>query len=227
VRDLVTLVGKDLRLQARTGELLASLFVYTLLVVLILSIGFVPVDGASREGRKLIATTLWAALAFAGVVGATRTLEIERREDCMKALRLTGVSPAILFLAKTVTNGILLAGIQIVAVPVTFVFDDAPSFDVVPRLAVVLGLGIVGFSAIGTVFATISTRAGGRESLLSILVLPALFPVLLAGIEATKTLLAEGAFLNPASFNWLRLLVVYDLVFLVSATLLFEYLVEE
>src|SRR5262249_45316134 len=40
LRDLVTLVSKDLRLLGKTGELVASLFVYSLLVVLILSLGF-------------------------------------------------------------------------------------------------------------------------------------------------------------------------------------------
>ena len=227
MRDLVTLVGKDLRLQGRTGEILASLFIYSLLVVLILSLGFAPVHGSNTEGRHVIATTLWIALSFAGVVGATRTLEIERRDGCLKALRLAGVSPAVLYLAKTATNAILLAGIQLVTVPVTLVFDDAPTFAIVPRLAFVLGLGVIGFSAIGTVLATISTRSGGRESLLSILVLPLLIPILVGGMEATRMLLAEGAFLNPDSILWLKVLVVYDIVFLAVPMLLFEYLIED
>jgi heme exporter protein B len=227
VKDLVALVAKDLRLQAKTGELLASLFIYSLLVVLILSIGFAPVHGTDREGKKVIASTLWTALAFAGVVSATRTLELERREDCLKGLRLAGVSPTILYLAKTSTNAILLAGIQLVTVPVTLIFNDAETFSILPRLGFVLGLGVIGFAAIGTVLAAISTRAGGRESLLSILVLPLLVPVLLGGIQATKTLLDEHAFLNPTSIFWLKLLVVYDIVFLAVASLLFEYLISE
>ncbi|MBI1853723.1 MAG: heme exporter protein CcmB [Planctomycetes bacterium] len=227
MRDLLTLVAKDLRLQAKTGELLASIFIYSLLVVLILSLASAPVHGNMREGIHVIASTLWVALAFAGVVGATRVIEIERRDDCLKSLRLAGVSPSILYLAKTTTNAILLAGIQFLTVPVTFVFDDATTFAIVPRLAFVLFLGIAGFSAVGTVMAAISTRAGGRESLLSILILPLLVPVLLGGIEATKTLLAEGAFLNPNSIFWLKLLVVYDIVFLAVASLVFEYLIEE
>ncbi len=226
MRDFVTLVGKDLKLQAKTGEVLASLFIYSLLVVLILSIGFTS-RGFGAEGRKVVATTLWTVLAFSGVVGATRTLEIERRDDCLKALRLTGVSPGTLYFAKTGTNAILLAGTQVVTVPVTFALDDAPSFAVVPRLSILLLLGVVGFSAVGTILATISTRGGGRESLLSILVLPLLVPILLGGIEATRMLLAEGAFLNPLAFFWLKLLVVYDIVFLAVASLLFEYLIEE
>jgi heme exporter protein B len=224
----MTLVAKDLRLLGKTGELVASLFVYSLLVVLILSLGFAPVHGKDRIGGQVIASTLWISLAFAGVVSATRILEVERRDDCLKALRLTGVSPSILFLAKTATNVLLLVGIQALVLPVTFVFDDAPSFAVVPKLAGVLLLGVVGFAGVGTVMATISTRAGGRESLLSILVLPLLVPVLVGGMEATKILVWEGGFESrPDQIFWLKLLVVYDIVFVSVASLVFGFLIED
>ncbi|MFN2169568.1 MAG: heme exporter protein CcmB, partial [Anaerolineae bacterium] len=70
---------------------------------------------------------------------------------------------------------------------------------------------------------SVNTRA--REVLLPILLFPIMVPVLIAGVRATGSLL-DGEPLSEIS-NWLRLLVVYDAIFLTAAFLLFDYVVEE
>jgi len=89
----------------------------------------------------------------------------------------------------------------------------------------VLGLGTFGFAAVGTIFSAIAVNTRAREVLLPILLFPVLVPVLVAGVKMTGALL-DGETFSSLS-NWLRLTLVYDVVFTGVAYLTFGYVVEE
>src|SRR6266849_791212 len=74
-----------------------------------------------------------------------------------------------------------------------------------------------------TLFA-ISAQARMRELLLPLLLLPLLTPLLIASTEATAALLAP----NPAlRWDWLAILIAFDVIFLTAVWLFGEYLLEE
>jgi heme exporter protein B len=85
-------------------------------------------------------------------------------------------------------------------------------------------LGIIGLVALGTFYASISSRSRAREVLLPLLLFPMLVPVLLAATTATKALL--GSDLMHESGAWIRLLIGYDLVFLTATFIAFEHVIE-
>jgi heme exporter protein B len=81
-----------------------------------------------------------------------------------------------------------------------------------PALVLVMGLGTVGFAAVGTLYAAITVQMRTREILLPLLLLPIMVPVLLASVQATAAVLS-GQGLASAT-GWLKLLGVCDVVFL-------------
>jgi len=89
----------------------------------------------------------------------------------------------------------------------------------------ILLLGVVGFAAAGTLFATISVRTRAREVMLPLLLLPIVVPVLIAGVKASAGVL-EGKPLAAMS-QWINLLISYDAIVLVVGWLVFEYAVED
>jgi heme exporter protein B len=93
------------------------------------------------------------------------------------------------------------------------------------RLVPVLILGTVGFVAIGTLFAAITAHLKAREVLLPLLLLPLMIPVLLPASRLTELVLAGESL--AAEPHWLRLLVVFDLVFLVLGYLTFPFVMED
>jgi heme exporter protein B len=95
---------------------------------------------------------------------------------------------------------------------------------VLPELAVVLGLGDLGFAGLATLFAAMTARLRVREMLLPILLLPLLTPVLIAGVKATEAVLAGGL---PAAGQALGVLVAFDVIFLVAGGLLFPFVVRD
>jgi len=88
----------------------------------------------------------------------------------------------------------------------------------------VLILGTLGLTTVGTVFSAIASQARMRELLLPLLLLPVLTPVLIASAEATSGLLADPPELPR---TWLAFLVAFDVVFLTATWLFGEYLLEE
>jgi heme exporter protein B len=79
--------------------------------------------------------------------------------------------------------------------------------------------------AVGTLLSTMSVQTRTREVLLPILLFPVAIPVLLAAVKASNGLLAGAEFsevLIP-----LNILIVYDIVFIAVAFMVFDFVVEE
>jgi heme exporter protein B len=71
----------------------------------------------------------------------------------------------------------------------------------------------------------VSLRTRAREVMLPLLMLPLAAPLLIAGIQASATVMAGEPL--AAITHWLNLLAAFDLVFLVVGWLAFEYVVAE
>lgn len=95
----------------------------------------------------------------------------------------------------------------------------------VPGLLGVIGLGGLGYIAVGTLLASMAVEARTRELLLPVLLFPVALPVLIPAVKASTGFL-QGVPLADIAV-WLRLLVVYDVVFLVVAWWVFDAVVEE
>ncbi len=93
-----------------------------------------------------------------------------------------------------------------------------------PALLGVLALGVVGLIVLGTFYASMASRNRAREVLLPLLLFPMLVPVLIAATTASKALL--GMDLMHDAGAWIRLLVAYDVVFLIATFIAFEHVIE-
>src|SRR5262249_805743 len=140
---------KDLRLHARDARFVATLLLFSMSLVLILSIAFGP---TFRAPAQEAAATLWAALFFAGVLGLTRSIDLEGESGGGDALRLTGADPYAIYLGKTLANALLLGGVFFLVLPIAAVFFDVGNLRVLPAVLGVAALGVVGYAAWGTLF---------------------------------------------------------------------------
>ncbi|MFQ6040886.1 MAG: heme exporter protein CcmB [Candidatus Poribacteria bacterium] len=238
LKQIIYLIGKDLTLQLRTKDAVILIFVFSLLVVLVFCFVFGPVfvpfsllkidrQEWLRELGKLAGSVLWVAFTFSGVIGLNRSFDIERRSGALKGLRLTGIDPANLYLAKVFSNALLLFFINICITPITLIFFGA--LEMVNwvgwlKLTGVIALGTLGFCAGGVLLSSMSSSARGRESLLSVVLFPILFPLIIAASKCTVSILNDKSLLDDI---WLILLVGYSLIVLSVSYLLFEYIVEE
>ena len=227
LRQIGVLIRKDLGLQFRSKETLALIFVFSVLVVLIFAFAFGPIFPEKVERGKLTASVLWAAFVFAGIITLNRSFTIERAHAALHGIRLTGVDAGNLYLSKVISNVVFLFFLEIVITPIALQFLDlldVVTVSILLKLFGVLSIGTLGFCAVGVLLAGMSTSANGGESLLSVILLPLVIPIIMGGAKCTVSLLVTGGLENKF---WLHLLIGYSLVFLASAYLLADAVIEE
>jgi len=215
------LLGKELRLEFRTRELLTTTVIFVLVVVVLFSYAF---DPTSTESRRYGPGLLWIAFLFAGSLMLNPSFAREQSNDTLDALRMAPVSSFAILLGKMLANFIYMAIAEIILVPVFGILYNISLSGVVGRLILVLALGTLGLVVTGTVFSAVSAHARMRELLLPLLLLPILAPLLIAAVEATSSLLADPPELDV---TWVAFLAGFDTVFLTASWLLCDYLVEE
>ncbi|MGH7960852.1 MAG: heme exporter protein CcmB [Candidatus Binatia bacterium] len=211
---------KDLRLEFRTKERVSSLFVLALLIVLVFVFALSP---EHAQGPEVAAALLWVTLLFAGMFSMQRAFLIEQERGCLSGLLLCPFEPSTLFLAKLLGNVLFLVLVQAAVTPITLLFLGVRFSWALLGLPLVLLLGIIGFSALGTLVAAMAVRTRAREVLLPLMLLPLLVPLLIAAVKVTGALLA-GA---PWTGVWLRVLLAFDVIFVVTGWLIFAHVVQE
>ncbi|MCA9542942.1 MAG: heme exporter protein CcmB [Myxococcales bacterium] len=214
---------KDLRIELRSKETLATMGLFGLVMTFVLAFGFTA-DPATN--RKVIPGALWTALLFAGVLGVGRTFAREAKDDAFTAMILSPAPRSAILLAKMVVN--LLLSLSIVAL-VTPLFAVILQVDLTGELAGILGLlflGATGFAVVGTPLAVMAVNARFAEVLLPMVVFPMVTPVLIGGVSGTAVLLGL-VFAPDGLAPWVQGMVAFDVAFGVGALFLFEKMVTE
>ena len=219
---MLALLRKDLQIEFRTKETLASLLLLGLLTLVVLSFAF---DPASELRTEAAPGALWVAVIFAGVLGLNRSFLAERENECMQGLLLCPVDRGTIYLSKTLGNFIFMMVAHLMIVPIFVFFFNLPMTLGIGGVFLALALGVLGFAAVGTLFAAVAVRTRAREVMLPLLLLPLVVPIFIAGVKVTGQLLAGKPLADVAP--WLNLMVGFDVIFLVVGWLVFEYAVEE
>ncbi len=220
LRAVGALLWKDLAAELRSKELISSMLVFALLVILIFNFAL-DLDRSARE--NVAAGVLWVTTAFTGTLGLNRSLAQEKDRGSLDGLLLAPVDRSALYFGKALGNLLFILIIQVIMLPVFTVLFNVPMIQ--PLLLLIVLLGSVGYSAVGTLLASLTVHSRSRDVMLPILLFPVAVPVLVAAVRAS------GGVLSATSWDqigpWINLLLVYDVIFVAVAFMLFEYVVEE
>lgn len=220
-RRVRAIARKDVttELRAKAGfNSVASLGV-TILVLLGLALG--PDAEALRNAAV---GAVWLATLFSGVLAFNRSFQVELESGALEPLLQYPGPRWTIFAGKLLGNLIFLTLMVTIVVPAGVVLFGVQIPARWPSLLGVLALGVVGLVVLGTFYASMASRSRAREVLLPLLLFPMLVPVLLAATTASKALL--GADVMHEAGAWIRLLVAYDLVFLIATFIAFEHVIE-
>lgn len=219
---IAALVWKDVTIEWRAKAAFNAVVFLAGLILLLFGFALGP-DQAALEGAA--AGVIWLTLLFSGVLTFNRCYERELENGALELLLLYPGERRSLFVGKVVANLAFLLLVEVLMVPAAAFLYGLPLLAAPGRLALVLGLGTTGFVTLGTFYAAMASRLRAREVLLPLLLFPMLIPLLVASVEATGALL--GGDVMGRSGAWIRLLVVYDVVFVAASLLAFEYVMEE
>jgi heme exporter protein B len=211
---------KDLAAEFRSRELFSAMLVFSLLVIVIFNFAL-ELDISTR--RSVTSGILWVTFAFAGTLGLNRSLSMEKDQGCLDGLLLAPVDRAAIYFGKAISNLAFMLIVEAIVLPVYSFLYGVNLFHA--GLVAVILLGSIGYTAVGTLLATMSVQTRTRDVLLPILLFPVVLPVLIAAVKASGGILAgdDAASIMP----WINLLLVYDVIFVAAAFMCFEYIVQE
>jgi heme exporter protein B len=224
LRVAALVAGNDLRRELRTLESLASMLLFAVIVVAVF--GFLWGDITGRgDSDVLVAGILWVTIPFAALVGYGRSFATEREEDRLLGLALAPVDRSAIYAGKLLANLVVVALLQAVFLPVSAVFLGVNLLPILLPLLLVLALGSVGLSALGTLLAAIVAHLRQGEAFLAILVLPPAVPLIVCAVKSTAILLAGDPLADARTY--LLLCLSFDLIVLAAAAALFDWLMED
>lgn len=221
-RLALVIAAKDIRAELRSRTALLSAIVFAALVLVIFNFARDPtVLGAT----DLAPSALWVTFAFAAMVAMNRAFTVEREHGALDGLLLAPVPRGALFAGKLLANLAFVGAVEAIALPLFVLFFNVDLGRALPGLVATAALATIGFVAVGTVFGAMAVRTRFAELMLPILLLPFMVPPLVGAVQVTSRLLAE----RPLSemWGWLRLLALYDVVFVTLTSLAFAFVVEE
>ena len=217
---ILAIFWKDMLTEFRTKEVVTSVLVFALLVLVIFNFAF----GTRADDRELVAPgILWVALSFGGVLGFNRIFSVETENSRLDGLMLCPADHAVIYWGKLAGGFTFMLAVATVITPIFLALFNLPLF--LPRLALIIVLAIIGFAAVGTLFSAVAMNTRARDIMLPILFLPVVVPVIVAAVKATVVVLAAKPWEDMLA--WLQIIIAFDIIYLVIATLIFEFVVEE
>jgi heme exporter protein B len=221
-RQIRVIVWKDLLLELRTRERIASMGAFAVLAGVLFNYS---IDTTRVRPQDVAAGLIWMTIVFGGLLGVGRTFHLEAHDAAMQGVLMSPAPKDAIFLGKTISNFALLCAVSLLVLFVFMLFFGLEIGSNGPALVLALGLGALGFVALGTLFAAVSTGTRMGETLLPILVFPLLVPMVIYGVGATGRLLG-GRPVAEVAAN-LRMLGAFALIALAAGAALFRFVVED
>ena len=221
LRKVAAIIGKDVATELRTKEMISAMFVFSLLIIFIFNFAF---DLRAENMQTLAPGVLWVAIAFAGMLGLSRSFVLERDRGVLDGLLLAPVDRSAIYLGKMIGNVLFISLVEIIILPFFIIFFNQP-LGSLPLLAGVVFLGSLAFASVGTLFSAMAVHTRARDVLLPIMLFPVIIPAMLAAVRLTAAILDNIPFDEVS--QWLALLVAFDVIFIAASFMLFEFVVEE
>jgi heme exporter protein B len=213
---------KDLAIELRTRSAFLSVMVFTVLGLVIFYFAW---DATAVSALDLAPGVLWVTFTFGGLLGLHRSFSVEMQDRAIDALLAAPVDREAVYLGKAIANAGFVLAVLLVAVPALALFYNLPIARTIGSLFPIALLATIGLVSVGTLFSSMAVNTRLAELLLPMLSLPFFVPIVVASAQASTRLLAGRPMAE--AWPWLRLLIAFDIVFLIACTLLFPFTIEE
>jgi heme exporter protein B len=213
---------KDLLIEIRTRTAFLSSVVFSMIGLAIFYFAWAP---SAVSAIDLAPGVVWVIFTLSGIIAVQRSFSVEQPERAGDGLLVSPIDREAIYLGKAIANMIFIGAIQLIAIPVGVLFYNLPFARSVPLLLGIAALATVGLVSVGTLFASMAVNTRMAELLLPLLSLPFFLPVVMAAGQSTQRLVAGRPM--SESIAWIKMLIAFDLVFIVACTLAFPYTIEE
>lgn len=228
LHDAWLMITKDLRIEQSSRVVTGQILPFGLIVLILFGLAISPdltVLGTDRRSVLSQASPglFWMTVVFAALMALGRSFAIESSDGNLDALKMAGLDPAGVFLGKAAAVALQLLALEVLLGLGAFVLYGVPLANPLLLMAVVLST-TAAVTAAGTLYAALASGIRVRDTLVPLLLLPALAPVLLAASLATEAALFES---TGGGWSWAMLLLVFALLYIGIGMLGFGPILEE
>lgn len=222
LRQVGTVFWKDIVLEIRTRERIGAMGAFAVLVGILFNYAF---DPSLVRPQDVASGFIWMTIVFGGLLGVGRTFQLEAEDGAFSGVLLSPAPRDAIFLGKVAANFVLVFTVALLVLGVFGLFFRLDYGAHPSALVLLLALGVLGFVALGTLFAAVSWGTTVGETLLPVLLFPLLVPMVIYGVSATGRLLA-GRPIAEVAGN-VRMLAAFALLSVAVGAVLFRFVVEE
>ncbi|MBU3703657.1 MAG: hypothetical protein FGM42_04700 [Ilumatobacteraceae bacterium] len=216
--------AKDLRVELRSRVMTNQILPFAAIVMVLFAFALDNDGVLQRVAPGLV----WMATLFTSLVVVQRSFAIEAADSAIDALRVAGVAPQGVYLGKVAALVVQLVAFEaVLAFLALILYRVNVDLQGAVLLVTTCLLGSLGIAALAAVYGGLSIAGRGRETLLPLLLLPAVAPVLIGATRATESAFGSDGARVAEGWPWVGLLAVFGAIFLFGGTLGFGPLTDE
>lgn len=223
---------KDLRIEVRSRTALNQVLPFSVIVMVMFAFALERLPTPANSGNTLLELVapglVWLATLFGLLLLVQRSFAVESDDGALDALRVAGVDPAGIFAGKAVALAIQLGLLEALLLAAAVVlYGSQLQLDGVVLLIGTWLAATAGLAAVGTLYGGLAAGARGRETLLPLLLLPAVAPVLIGATRAVEAALGIEDTAIADGWPWLGVVAVFAIGFGAGGALAFGPLIDE
>lgn len=221
----LALLRKDLILEVRQREASVTLI---FLAVLLSAVSALGVQNSFLEPsaiQKLAPALFWTVFILTASVTIGKTSEYDLQLGAIDGVLLSGVPLALVFVAKVISNFIIVMLAQVVMFGVFALLLNIAVGDISLLFMVLSAAVVLAYASLLTLLSGMASASRLRTLLVPLVALPLLFPLFFCALEISGELFATR---NIAwDSGWVSLLLGLDVVYFVLGVNLYEYVIRE
>src|SRR5215471_19412979 len=121
MKPVSAIIFKDIAIELRSKESLASMIMFAVLVLVVFNFAF---ESTGLDKSLVAPGSLWVAVSFAAILALNRSFAKETDNDCLQGLLLAPLTRGELYLAKVCSNFIFTIIAELMILPVFIVFNN-------------------------------------------------------------------------------------------------------
>jgi len=220
IRRAFFIAQKDLLTEFRSKQIITSTLIFSLVVVITFSIAL---GDAPTNLDWLIPAVLWISFMFGGMLAISRSFTLEKDKNSLEGLMLAPMDRTAIYFGKVFSNLILMFLMEIGIILMVIVFFNY-DIELLPFIPIII-LGTIGFVVVASLLSAFAINIKSSGHFLSLILFPVLWALIIPVVTSTREIFTGSGFSEIT--NELKLLILYDIIFLAISYIVFEILVEE
>jgi len=199
-----------------------STLILSLMILASFRFAFIYIDSSLTE---LASPIIWVTFFFSAMFSLAPIYRREVDQGTKDGLMLAPISPSSIFFGKLLANFIVTMALNLFSLVLFFVFFPFEMPDMAALLLIVV-LGTIGITVLGNIISAISSNLSQSGIMLPVLLIPILlFTVVMSAVSTTSEIFAGSTLFDI--LDGIKLIFIFDIVFLGSGYLLIDYILEE